>query len=256
MKSSIVRIAVGLAALLIACTGTASAGEMKALITIGMQSVIEELGPKFEKASGHKLNMTFGIGPVLAKRVQDGEAADFLILPRAGVDGLIASGKVASGSGTVLARNFVAIAVRKGEPKPDISTPDALRRTLLAIKAISYSNPADGGPTGIHFAKVLERLGIAEDMKAKAKFPPAGGFVGKLLVSGEVDIAVQQLSELMSVSGTEVVGPLPGDLQSVTVYMTAIPISSKEPDAAKALVSFLRSPEALAVMKAKGVEPD
>jgi molybdate transport system substrate-binding protein len=242
--------------LLVAQTKTARAGEIKALITIGMQSVIEELWPKFEKVSGRKLNITFGLGPVLAKRVLDGEAADFLILPRASVDGLIMSGKVASGFDTVLARTFVAIAVRKGEPKPDISTPDALRRTLLAAKAISYSDPADGGPTGIHFAKVLERLGIGEEMKAKTKFPPAGGFVGRLLVEGAVDIAVQQLSELMSVSGTEVVGPLPGDFQSVTVYVAAIPTSTKELNAAKALVSFLRSSEALAVMKARGVEPD
>jgi len=256
MKNPIVKSAIGLIILLAAQMGTTSAAEVKALVTLGMQSVMEELGPRFERVSGNKLNMTFGLGPVLAKRIAGGEDADFLILPRDSVDGLVRSGKVACGSDTVLARNFVAVAVRKGEPKPDISTPDAIRRTLLAAKAVSYGNPADGGLAGVHFAKVLERLDIADAMRAKTRFPPAGGLAGKLLVDGEVDIAVQQLSELMSVSGTEVVGPLPGDLANVTVYMAAIPIGTKAPDAAKALASFLRSQEAQMVMKAKGAEPE
>jgi molybdate transport system substrate-binding protein len=205
---------------------------MKALITIGVQSVIEALEPKLEQASGHALEITFGLGPVLAERVRTGEAADFLILPRAAVDSLIMTGKVAPGSYTVLASNVVAVGVRKGASKPDISTPDALRRALLAARAISYGNPAYGGPASIHFAKVLKRLGIAEEVKAKTKFPSPGGFVGNLLVKGEVDIGVQQLSELLSVSGTDVIGPLPGDLHNVTVYAAVIPIGSTAPDGA------------------------
>ena len=223
---------------------------MKALITIGMQSVVEALRLKFEQASGHVLNMTFGVGPMLAERVRNGEAADFLILPRLGYDW---QGRTSSH--VVLASNVGAVAVRKGESKPDLSSPDALRRTLLAARTIGYSSPAFGGFASIHFAKVLERLRVAEEVKAKTRFPTAGGLVGNLLVSGKVDIGIQQLSELMSVSGTDVIGPLPGDFQSVTAYAAAIPIGSRAPEEARALIDFLRSPEAGEVMRAKGVAP-
>src|SRR5688572_1884134 len=187
---------------------SATAAEIKVLSTIAMQSVFEEIAPQFEKASGHKLNITFGLSPVMAKRVQDGETADFVVSTRGGIDALLKSGKVLPGSDNTLVRSSIGVAVRKGTPKPDISTADALRRTLLAAKSISYSNPAAGGPSGVHFAKVLERLGITEEMKAKTKFPPAGGFTVQLLLRGDVDVAIQQISEL-TVEGTDVVGPLP-----------------------------------------------
>src|SRR2546426_671186 len=172
---------------------------IKGLATIGLQSVMEDLAPRFEKASGHKVSITFGLGVAMVKRVQEGEAADLLLAPRSGIDALIKAGKVAPGSDTSLARSSVGIAVRKGAPKPDISTPDALKRALTAAKSISYSNPAFGGASGVHFAKVLERLGIAEEMKAKTKFPPEGGFTARLLAAGEAEMAVQQIGELISV---------------------------------------------------------
>jgi len=233
----------------------ASAAELHGLSTIAVQSAMEELIPHFEKASGHKVHVAFGLGVAMAKRVQDGESADFVVGPRVAIDGLTKAGKLAPGSEATLARSSVGVAVRKGAPKPDISTPDALKRTLLAARAISYSNPAYGGASGVHFAKVLERLGIADEMKPKTRFPPEGGFTARLLAAGEVDLAVQQTGELISVPGVELVGSLPGELQSVTTFAVAIPTAARQADAAKALIKYLQSAEAAAVMKAKGLDP-
>jgi len=234
---------------------SAAAADVKGLSTIALQSVAEELLPQFEKASGHKVSIAFGLGVAMVKRIQDGEAADFLLAPRSAVDGLLKAGKLAPGSDVSLARSSVGIAVRKGAAKPDISTPEALKRTLLAARAVSYSNPAYGGASGVHFAKVLERLGIADEMKAKTRFPPEGGFTARLLAAGEVDLAVQQIGELISTPGVELLGPLPGELQSVTTFAAAIPVSASQADAARALIRYLQSPEAMAVIKARGLDP-
>ena len=234
---------------------SAAAADVKGLSTIALQSVAEELLPQFEKASGHKVSIAFGLGVAMVKRIQDGEAADFLLAPRSAVDGLLKAGKLAPGSDVSLARSSVGIAVRKGAARPDISTPEALKRTLLAARAVSYSNPAYGGASGVHFAKVLERLGIADEMKAKTRFPPEGGFTARLLAAGEVDLAVQQIGELISTPGVELLGPLPGELQSVTTFAAAIPSSASQPDAARALIRYLQSPEVMALIKAKGLDP-
>src|SRR5438128_6770185 len=234
---------------------SAVAADVKGLSTIALQSVAEELLPQFEKASGHKVSIAYGLGVAMVKRVQEGEAADFLLAPRGAVDGLLKAGKLAPGSDVSLARSSVGIAVRKGAPRPDISTPEALKRTLLAARAVSYSNPAYGGASGVHFAKVLERLAIADEMKAKTRFPPEGGFTARLLADGQGDLAVQQIGELISTPGVELLGPLPGELQSVTTFAAAIPLSASQPDAARALIRYLQSPEAMALIKAKGLDP-
>jgi molybdate transport system substrate-binding protein len=168
---------------------------------------------------------------------------------------LIKAGRLEAGSDTTLARSSVGVAVRKGAPKPDISTPEALKRALLAAKSVSYSNPAFGGASGVHFGKVIERLGITEEMKAKTKFPPEGGFTARLLITGEAELAVQQIGELISVPDVELVGPLPTDLQSVTVFAAAVPSAASQPQAAMALIRYLQSSEATAVMKVKGLDP-
>jgi molybdate transport system substrate-binding protein len=235
----------------------AEAAELRVLSAIGMQLVMEDLGLKFERASGHKLAITFATLGAAVKRVQDGETADVVIIPRQGIDSFVKDGKAAAGNVTVLARSGIVVAVRKGAPRLDISSPDALKRTLLAAKSISYVDPASGGASGIHFAKVLDRLGIANEMKSKTVFPnpktPAE--VGVLVANGEAEIGVHLIQELMSVAGIDVVGPLPGDLQNITVFAAAIMASAKDAEASKALVNFLRTPEAEAVIKAKGMEP-
>ena len=233
----------------------AEAAELKVISAIGMQSVMEDLGPKFERASGHKLAITFGSGGAVVKRVQGGEAADVIIIPRQGIDSLVKDGKAAAGEVTDVARSGMGVAVRKGAPKPDISSPEALKRTLLAAKWITYGNPAQGSASGSHFAKVLDRLGIADEMKAKTVFPSKPGTDPLLVANGEAEIGVNQIQELISVPGIELVGPLPGDLQNTLVFSTAIMAGAKDTEVAKALVNFLRTPEAVAVIKAKGMEP-
>ena len=145
--------------------------------------------------------------------------------------------------------------MRKGAARPDISTPEALRRTLLAAKSISYTDPASGGTSGVYFSALLERLGIAAEMKAKTRHPPNSGFAARLLVSGEAELAVQQSSELMSVPGVELLGPLPAGLQSITQFAAAVPTAARQPEAGRALIRYLQSPRAAAVMKQKGLEP-
>jgi molybdate transport system substrate-binding protein len=255
MKRISIPVVYAIALALGGMAGSASAAEIKVLSTIALQSVMEDLAPQFERAAGDKVTITFGLSGAIVKRVQEGETADLLLVPQSAVDGLLKAGKVQPGSDFSLARSSVGVAVRKGAPKPDISTPEALKRTLVAAKSISYSNPAFGGASGVHFAKVLERLGIAEEMKAKTKHPPEGGLAARLLAAGEAEIAVQQIGELISVEGVDLLGPLPGDLQSVTTYAAAIPSAVQQPGSARALIRYLQSPKAAAVMKAKGLDP-
>jgi molybdate transport system substrate-binding protein len=210
---------------------------------------------QFEKTSGHKLSITWGTGPMLVKRIEDGEGADIAILSRAGMDALLQQGKIAPGSDVALASSGVAIAVKAGASKPDISTPEALKQTLLKAKSISYSEPSAGGASGVYFAKLLDRMGIAEQMKPKTKYPPAGGFSGELLLTGEAELAVQQTPELMHVAGTEIVGLLPGELNVVTQFAAGITADSKYAEAGKALIAMLKSPQSAAVFRIKGLDP-
>ena len=246
---------IALAFALLGMTGWAGAAEIKVYSTIGMGSVLKELQPKFEQASGHKLDITWGLAGALTKRVADGETPDALVAIRGGIDGLVTSGRIAQPSTATLALSGVGISVRSGAPKPDISTPDKLKEALLAAKAIAYSDPSKGGASGVHFAKVADRLGIADQVKAKSKYPETAGLPGKLLLDGTAELAVAQVPELLEVQGTDLVGPLPGDLQNITTFEAGVVSGAKEPDAAAAFVKFLQSPEAIATIKAKGMEP-
>ncbi len=229
--------------------------ELSVYSTIGVRSAADELFQKFEKTSGHKLAVTWGTAPMLVKRIEGGESADVLIFSRAGIDQLKKQGKIAPGSDVTLAGSGVAIAVKAGAPKPDISTPEALRRTLLNAKSIAYSEPSAGGASGVYFATLLERMGIADQMRAKTKHPPAGGFSADLLLTGEAELAVQQKPELLHVAGTEIVGFLPDDLNMVTEFAAGIMQSSKNAAAASALIKMLQSLEAKAAFRAKGLDP-
>jgi molybdate transport system substrate-binding protein len=229
--------------------------ELTVYSTIGVRSAAEELFGQFEKTSGYALSVTWGTAPMLVRRIESGETADVLVLSRAGIDALLQQGKIAPRSDVTLASSGVAIAVKAGAPKPDISTPEALRETLLKTKAIAYSEPAAGGASGVYFAKLLERMGIAEQMKPKTKYPPAGGFSAALLMTGEAELAVQQKPELLHVAGAEIVGFLPGDLNLVTEFAAGIAPGCKNAEAAKDLISFLRMPDSKAAFEAKGLEP-
>jgi molybdate transport system substrate-binding protein len=159
------------------------------------------------------------------------------------------------GSEVALASSGVAIAVKQGAPKPDISSPEALKQTLLNAKSVAYSEPSAGGASGVYFAKLIERMGIAEEMKPKTKYPPPGGFSAALLMTGEAELAVQQKPELLHVAGSEIVGMLPGDLNLITEFVVGIMPGSKNLEAAKALIAMLRSAEAKRVFRLKGLDP-
>lgn len=256
MKRSLGFLAAGFAALVfLSQAGIVNAAEIKVLNALGFKDVVDDLSPKFERASKHKLSIKFGTLGQIVKMVQSGETADVVIIPKQGIDSLVKGGKAAATNVTVLARSEIVVFVRKGAPKPDVSTPEALKRALLAAKSISYGNPADGGASGIHFAKVLDRLGIAGEVKSKTVYSKPGRDAGDIIANGTAELGVTQLQVVMPVSGIEVAGPLPGDLQLATVFAAAIMNSAKNPAAAKALVNFLRTPEAAKVIKAKGMAP-
>ncbi len=235
--------------------GNVHAVELKVLCAYGMQTVIEELAPKFERASGHTLALAFATGGATVKRAQDGESIDVVISLRDGIDGLAKDSKVVTGSVSALASAGISVAIRKGAQKPDISTADTLKRALLAAKSVTYLNPTDGGASGIHFAKVLEKLGIAGEMKSKTMLAPKASAIGPMVASGEAELGILQYQLLFAVPGIDIAGPLPGELQNTTVFSAAIVTSSKSVDAAKALIGFLRTPEADAVIRAKGMDP-
>jgi molybdate transport system substrate-binding protein len=243
-----------IAVLLAAQAASARAAELKVYSTIGVKGALEDLAPKFEKATGNKLAITWGLISGFTKKAQEGDVPDVLIVSRASIDSLTNAGKIAAG-GVTLGSSIFAFGVKHGAPKPDISTVDAMKKTLLSARAIGYTNPAAGGASGVYFAKMIEKLGIADAVKAKSKFPPPAGFVGTLLASGEVDIAFQTKPELTTTPGVEVVGPPPGDLGHTNVFAAGMGAASQNSDAGKALLKFLTSPEAQAVFKAKGFDP-
>ena len=256
MKNLIGLVGIAFAAvILLSQARTADAAEIQMLSAIAMQQLMEDLGPKFERATGHKLTITFAtLGPAL-KRVQEGEAYDIIILPRSGIERLVKDGKVIANTATVIARTGIGVAVRKGATKPDISSPEAFKRTMLAAKSVTHANPAFGGLSGVHVVKVFERLGIAEEMKSKTVLLSRAGLAGVFVANGEAEIVVQPLQELMVVAGIDIVGPLPGDLQDTVVFPAAIMAGAKDTEASQALVNFLRTPAATAVIKSMGMEP-
>jgi molybdate transport system substrate-binding protein len=234
-----------------------SAGaSLKILSTTAMKTVLERLAPEFERESTHTLDMTFGPSGGLTKRVADGETADLLICAQPDIDGLKKQGRIAFVSG-VIARSNIGVAVRRGAPKPDISSPEAFKRALVAAKSVAFSDPARGGASGVTFVKILERLGIADEVQAKAKLTAGGpgGLVGAILSRGEAEIGVQQIPELVSFEDVDFVGPLPDELQVPTTYVAGIPANAAHADAAKALIAYLATPDATAVIKVSGMEP-
>lgn len=228
--------------------GAASAAEMTLFCTQALRTSLLELAPRFEKATGHKVNLVVAPSGQLVKKVEAGEIADLLIANASNIDALIKDGKV-TGDRVDIARAQVGLSIKAGNPRPDISTPEAVRKALLDAKAISYSA---GGLSGNNFEFAMNKLGILDEVKKKAKnASPAA----KLVVSGEADIAVQQISELIAVEGSELLGPLPAELDQVTQFSMGVLSDGKQKDVARAMLDYLRTPEAQAVIKAKGLTP-
>ena len=216
------RILAAVALSLVGSAGWAAAAELKVYSTIGVQAALEELTPKFEQASGHKLVITWNTAAVLTRRLQAGETADVVVLTRASLDTLAKEGKAAAEP--TFASSGMGLVVKKGAARPDISSADAFKRTLLHAATIAYSDPAHGGASGVYLSKLLERMGIAEQVKAKTKHPPQGGNAAILVANGEAALAIQQVPEVISVAGVDFVGELPADLNNVTTYAaSAVP---------------------------------
>jgi molybdate transport system substrate-binding protein len=244
-----------LALVLSAAVATAAgAAEIKVLSSNATKTLLEEIGPMFERASGHKVALGFGTSQQVAKRIDAGEDADLVVITPEAIEQLTKQGKVVPGTQVEIARSLVGVAVRAGAPRPDIATPDALRKALRAAKSVTFSDPNTGATSGVHTARMFERLGIAEEMKAKYVLGD-GSSTGPIVARGEAELAIQQISALKPYSGVDIVGPLPDELQLVTVLSAGIGSTGKQPDTVKAFIAYLASPEAIAVIKAKGLEP-
>ncbi|HTV36214.1 MAG TPA: substrate-binding domain-containing protein [Xanthobacteraceae bacterium] len=231
--------------------------EVKVLATTAMKTVFEELAPQFARATGNHVVIELGPSLRLEKELAEGKPADVAIVSRNGMADLEVRGRIAAGSAVHIADSTIGVAVAKGAPKPDISTPESFKRAMLAAKSIACSKPVGGGQSGVHLAKVFEQLGITGEMQTKSKYGAGGaaGLAGLVVLRGEAEIGIQQMAELMAVAGIDVVGPLPRELQSVTPFVAGVTADASAPDAARALIQFLATPAAKRVIAAKGLEP-
>jgi molybdate transport system substrate-binding protein len=254
MKTHLRRVAVIAGALTLAGLAPSSAAEIKVLTAGAYKPVVLALVPDFEKQTGHKVVVDNGTTGQLKKRIEGGEAFDLLVITPAVVDEMIASGKLAAGSQVKLASVGVGVVVKEGAPKPDISTVDKFKQALLAAKSVAYIDPASGGSSGIYVDKLLVKLGIADQIKPKAKLKQ-GGHVADLIVSGEAELGIHQISEIVPVKGAVLVGPLPQEIQNTTTYAAGLSASTKDKEAVKELIEYLSGPDAAAVLKSKGMEP-
>jgi molybdate transport system substrate-binding protein len=245
MKAIVIAAAVAL------LSGACGAAEIKVLSTQATEEAYKELVPQFEKQTGHKVTTIFTGTLDVQKRLAAGETYDIIIMAGPAIDDYIKSGKIVAGSRADLAKSGVGVAVRAGAPKPDISSTEALKKTLLAAKSIGYST----GPSGVYLASLFARLGVAEQVAPKLKQTPTGVFVGTLVASGAAEIGFQQVSELSTFPGVDFVGPLPAAVQQTTTFSSGIQAGAKEADAARAWVAFLTAPSAAAAYKKRGLEP-
>ena len=228
-------------------TTAATAAEVRVMISGGLTAAYNALVPEFERSTGHKV-LTVNAIPV---RLERGEPADVLIMVGYALGGLIKQGKVMADSRVDLVKSPIGVAVKSGAPKPDISSAETIKGALLAAKTIAYSDSASGVYVS---TEMFQKLGIAEEMKDKARKIRATP-VGEIVARGDAEIGFQQISELKPVAGIDIIGPLPDELQKITVFSAGIAAVSREPDAGKALIKFLASPEARDTLVKSGLDP-
>ena len=249
MKRPVLALA---AAAAVTLASVAQAADLVVIASNGVKGALEELAPRYEHASGNKLSFKWGVAAVLKRDIEAGAPFDLAILTNAIVADLVKQGKIAAGSETPIARSGVGLMVRKGAPKPDLSSPEALKRAVLSAKSLTW---AKEGASGISFLNALEKLGIADDAKRKADLAADGATAAQKVASGQVDLGALLINEIMAQPGVDVAGPLPAELQTYTAFTSGVAAASKNAAAAKALVDHLRSPDARAAFKAKGQEP-
>jgi molybdate transport system substrate-binding protein len=214
-----------------------------------MRSLMIEIVPLFERATGIRVEAEFRLSSVLVKEIEDGAAFDVALLPRPDLDALEQGGKIEAGSTKDITRSAVGLAVRAGAPRPDISTVAAFKRALLGARTIAYSD----GPSGDYIAGLLERLAIAPQMKPRTRL--TGGPVAELVANGEAEIGMQQIVAILPVKGADLVGPLPGELQNVIVYAAGVAAGVDCPASCRAFIAFAATPAATSLIRAKGMEP-
>ena len=225
--------------------------DIRVLSTHAVLDVLNEIGPKFERATGNRLSIGYDPAKAVKRQIENGAAFDVAIVTRPVFDDLATQGKILPETRADIGRSGLGVAVRKGAPKPDIATTEAFKRALLAAKSVVRSTE---GTSGIYFEKLLDRLGIAEAMRDKVKLGPSGR-VAELVARGEADMAVQQIAELLPVTGAQYVGPFPPELQLYSEFAAGVASASKHREAAKAFIATLTTPEAIALFTAAGLEP-
>jgi molybdate transport system substrate-binding protein len=234
----------------LASIAPASAAEIKIMAPRAIWTVLQEAGPDFERASGHKLNVSVDLAAVVVKRVNDGEEFDIAVASPAQIDGLVKAGKLIADTRTDLTRSGIGVEVRKGAPKPDISTAEAFKKAMLNAKSVGYLKV---GTSGQMVAAMLQRIGLTDAIKDKVVLPE-DDVVSEMVAEGKVEIGMVNISQILTTRGVDLVGPLPPELQSYIVFSGGVSAKSKAPDAARELIKFLKGP-AVPVIKAQGMEP-
>jgi molybdate transport system substrate-binding protein len=244
------KLAAAAACGLLLLSGSTFAAEVKVLASGAIKEAAAELFPQFEKASGHKIAVTWAGTVDIKKRIAAGEVFDLVIVASPEVDAFMKDGKFTAGTKVDLVRSSVGVAVKPGAPKPELKSGDDLKKALLEAKSVGYST----GPSGVYLQKLFDKMGIADQVKAKAKITPPGVPVASVIRSGEADIGFQQVSELIHEPGIDFLGPIPADVQNITVFSSAIPAGAKAQVEAKALQKFLTAPAAAPIIKKHGLE--
>jgi molybdate transport system substrate-binding protein len=230
----------------------ASAADLKLLTAGAFKSVALELVPEFEKKTGHKVTVENDTAGAVARRVGGGEYVDVVVMPPAAMGPLLGS-KLVESSAKPLARVGIGVAIKQGAPVPDISTVDAFKKSLLAARAITYTDPASGGTAGTYLANLFEKMGIAAQLKPKTVLVK-GGLAAEKVITGEAEIALQPASELLAVPGAMLVGPIPLEVQTYLIYAGAVSAGARDQAAADALLAALHGPDKAALLKKKGME--
>ncbi len=244
MDTAMMRVGGWLSLVLVVMAGWAGAGEaaeVKVLSAGAVRAIVTDLAQAFQRETGHMVTLTFGTVGVVRQKLTAGEPADVVIMSDVAIDEMAQKGAVTPGTRADIARTAIGVGVRAGAPRPDIATPETLKQTLLGAKSLVYVDPAQGATSGIHFASVLQRLGIAEAVKGKTLLVP-GGYAAEAVAKGEAELVVHQISEILPVKGVTLVGPLPRDLQKITTYSAGLAARSAAPEAARAFIAFMARP--------------
>lgn len=242
------------AALALSAVAAAHADTVKVLTTGAFKPVVSALAPAFEARTGHRLDIVNDTAGAITRRLAAGESFDVLVLTPAGLQPLAAEGKVDPASITPLARVAIGVAVKAGDRAPAIGSVDEFRQALVAARCVAYIDPAAGGSSGIYLDGLFQRMGVADVVRPKAVLVP-GGLVAQRLISGEADLAIHQISEILAVPGATLVGPLPDAIQNYTTYAGAVSARTPVATAARAFLAALADPQAADTVRAKGMLP-